>query len=200
MTRILAVITALCMSLSFSGCATMLYMKGKPTDWKLETWVETVPLKSGTQYLKANLITTRSDRYVYAANDIAFIGALFMEFTPLGFAAPLFGYPDIIDQDIVGELAVKISRPINRVEVSGGTQRSDSISFDFPTNGISSGVHRVRMSLAQGKSTVVVPAQVDFNVFYDKKNCSCEANPPVVSDDGMIPVKVEVLNSQEFHK
>ena len=189
-------VTAVCVSLSLSGCATALYMKGKPTDWKLETWVETVPLKSSTPYLKANLITTRSDRYIYAANDVAFIGALLMEFTPLGFAAPLFGYPDIVDQDIVGELAVKISRPINRVEVSGGTKKNDSISFDFPTNGISNGVHRVRLSLAQGKSTVVIPPQVDFNIFYDKRSCYSETNPPVVSDDGLIPVKVELLNSQ----
>jgi hypothetical protein len=191
-----AVITALFMSLSLSGCATALYMKGKPTDWKMETWVETVPLKSGTPYLKVSRVTTRTDRYIYAANDIAFIGALLMEFTPLGFAAPLFGYPDIIEQDIVGEIAVKLSRPVENVEVEGGTKKRDSITFEFPTNGIASGVHRVRLRLRQGVSTKVIPPQVDYNVYYNKTSCHSETVPDVISDDGLIPIQIDVISDE----
>lgn len=193
MNRIAGIVAVSLTIFSLSGCATALYMKGKPTDWKLETWVETAPLKSDTPYLHVDRVTTRTDRYVYAANDIAFIGAILMEFTPLGFAAPLFGYPDIIDQEIVGDIAFKLSRPVESVEVDGGTKKRDSITFDFPTNGIPSGVHRVRLRLKQGVSTVVIPSQVDFNVYYDKKSCSCDTNPPIVSDDGSIPVKIEVM-------
>ena len=198
MNKALAVIALLFLTFSLSGCATALFMKGKPTDYQLITWEETVPLKSATPYLNARRFTTLHDRYIDAPNDIAFIGTLLMEFTPLGLSAPLFGYPDITDQDILGAIAVKLSQPVENVRVEGGKKSGDWITFDFATNGAVSGTHNIRLYLSNGDREVI-PSHVDFNITYDKKTCSCEADPDIVSDNGLIRIKTEDI-SQQFHK
>jgi hypothetical protein len=168
-------------------------MKGKPTDYTLVTWEKTTPLKSSTPYLLARIFTTRIDRYMDAPNDIAYIGSLLMEFTPLGISAPLFGYPDVVDQEVIGSIAIKLSQPVENITVDGGKKDHDSIAFDFPTNGRPAGTHTIHMYLSNGDREVT-PSQIDFNINYNKKNCSCEADPSVVSDDGLIQVKTELIS------
>jgi hypothetical protein len=179
------------LAFSLSGCATALYMKGKPTDWKLQTWVQAAPLKSSAPYLSATLITTRVDRYMDAPNDVAYIGSLLMEFTPFGLAAPLFGYPDIIDQELIGSIALKLSQTVEDVTVEGGVKRRDSITFDIPTNGTGFGTHTIRLHLSGSSSVKVTPSLIEFNISYNNKTCSCEASPSIVSDDGTIQIITE---------
>lgn len=232
--KITATIMIFLVVISLTGCATTLYVKGRPVDDdgrpvdkilamgdKRVLYEETIPIKSNTPYLSAEIVKTRLAFPIHSSTGIgAQIEASFMELTPLGILAPLIGYPHIHEQRIVGNIAIKLSPDENlRVEVEGGTIKGDSIYFDLITNEnininakninakhtikiIFNNDNVLKMKLQQdGKAIKIIPDQIDFNINLKNGICSSEAEPAIVSQDGLIQIKTEeVTNVQRLNE
>lgn len=180
---------------SLQGCASFLYMGGKVDkysggEYEKATHFESTPPLLNTVLYKVSKTNDETKNLIW-------------EITPLGIVAPLFGYP-LTDRNIESTFKFKLSKDIEgaKVFVLGGTEENGIIRFSFPVDKRITGEHIIQIFFnhhfysdlsVYGKATKISPDKVCITIKCNKNNLSFNADPPVMSDNGMIQIKAEEI-------
>lgn len=165
------------------GCASVLYSKGEPdrtADCSARVnvngacrFIYTRQLTSEQAFVTASLRETRTLGGTF--------GGLFFEMTPLGFLAPIFGYPRKTSEYVVN---------VNLILQPWGIRHSERISIESGSRGQAVVDFRDILKSALG-GTAIGNLDVRTLVLSARCNgssCSVKASPDILAKDGSVPV------------
>ncbi len=197
-TRLIPLFSAL---FFLSGCASILYNHPGRVEMNSNTtpaWLaEAHPYK----------ITKPLPQQSPGASSADFRTVLY-EMTPLGFFGPLFNYPEVI-KGISGNLRLKYSKDLNPNSVTVISDPCCDVSFTTQTvrDGVIAfdckpikGTHSFTLQFNKnnyselkeyGSTMKIAPDHIVINIICSNKACAAEANPPVISHDGLVQIKKE---------
>ena len=204
--RVATLIFSAVMICMASGCASLLYLdEGNPDkDYKNCSSSDTYPCRFVLSHKsiasESSYLSVRRETIVSKFTDnapVSWSGHLWLLFesTPLGFIAPVFGYPP--KRGGYGATVTLQISPLEAAQKTGMTHefhvvpgQSEEWLLDFDEG--------AREKLKEtGRVTAYKPHKVKITVACDKHTCSVSADPPVIGQDGTLSLEVHKLEDKK---